>query len=114
MTAFEQALATIQVLFRQPDTLSLWGIPYQMRPGQSPKDIWQGRTISDTLKTAQGWYGAMLPDPGPGKDWIWLGCPGWWGTMDAEKQAAVTAFLAQHKDAIPGGPNEFCNLKEGA
>ena len=83
-------LASIQVLYRQADTLSLWGLPYQMRPGQGPKDI---RT------EYRG-------------DWIWLGCPGWWCGMSREDQMLVQAFLHIYKDLVPEGPNEWSSLIE--
>jgi len=88
-------LATIRVLYRQSDTMSLWGIPYRMRAdvGQQPRDI----------------------DPARRKDWVWLGSPGWWGSMTRAEQAAVAAFLATlPKDAIPEYPNEWIDLADWA
>jgi len=85
-------LARVQVLYRQADTLSLWGLPYRMRPGQQPRDI---RTEYRT-------------------DWIWLGCPGWWYTMPKEDQAAVQEFVAKLGDLVPNGPNEWSDLSEQA
>jgi hypothetical protein len=88
-------LAKVRVLYRSPDTLGLWGICYEMRAdcGQQPKDI------------AQDLRG----------DWIWIGQPGWWGTMTREEIDATRAFLAEHTDEIPNGPNEWTTLakKEG-
>lgn len=102
-------LNTIRVLWRQPDLMSLWGIPYAMRPGQSPRDLWEGRQISDVLALAAGHYGQMISFPGPHEGWIWLGQPGWWGNLSSETQAAITAFLEplRKADLVPTGPGEW-------
>ena len=85
-------LDSIKILFVAPDTLALWGVPYGMRRGQQPGDLWRARNT---------------------KGWIWLGSPGWWGNMPREDQAAVEAFLAKHSDSIPGGPYEWIALRNG-
>jgi hypothetical protein len=90
-------LASVEVLWRQPDTLALWGIPYGMRAGQAPYDIWRARR------------------DGPARvgvsDWIWLGQPGWWGDLSRERRAAVEAYLAAlDPDVIPGGPCEWAEV----
>lgn len=84
------ALNTIKVLYRQPDTLALWGIPYEMRRGQQPRDLWERR----------------------GDSWIWLGSPGWYGSMSKSDQAAVKAFLDQHREAVPENPHEWSLLAD--
>jgi hypothetical protein len=82
-------LQNIKILFRAPDTLALYGVPYEMRPGQQPGDLWRA---------------------GNTKGWIWLGSPGWWGNMSPDDQAEVQAFLSKHHDAIPGNPYEWDRL----
>jgi hypothetical protein len=99
-------LASIRVLWRQPDTMSLWGIPHDMRPGQQPYDLW--KASRDWKSPRPGWLG---PRPIDLSDWIWLGSPGRWGNMTAEERAATEAFLAAlPKDSIPGGPCEWTRL----
>ena len=34
-------LESIKVLFRAPDSLTLYGISYDMREGQAPGDLWR-------------------------------------------------------------------------
>jgi hypothetical protein len=84
----KERLASIQVLYRQPDTLALWGVPYRMRRGQQPHDIPQQYR----------------------RDWIWLGQPGWWGSMSRDWQADVKRWLARHKSDLPQGPNEWSEV----
>lgn len=99
-------LNTIRVLWRQPDLMALWGIPYAMRPGQSPRDLWIGRLVPD--RTFVG-YGKHVYRPGPREGWIWLGQPGWWGNLSSEAQAAIVAFLEplRKADLVPTGPGEW-------
>lgn len=84
-------LAKVRVLYRQDDTLSLWGIPYEMRAdcNQSPRNI------------DKHWRG----------DWIWLGTPGWYGDMNADEKQLVKDFLTAHKDDEPQNPHEWCTLR---
>jgi hypothetical protein len=84
-------LNTIKILFRAPDTLALYGVPYEMRPGQQPGDLWRA---------------------GRKEGWIWLGSPGWWGHLSHENQAAIKAFLAKHSDIIPNNPYEWDRIEE--
>lgn len=89
-------LSTIRVLWRQPNgSMSLWGIPYPMRPGQAPRDLYERFD-------------------GPAPDWIWLGSPGWWGAMTRERIEEVKAFLAplREQGLIPTGPGEWADIKE--
>lgn len=82
----------IKTLWRQPDTMSLWGLPFRMNReiGQEPRHLWEaGR-----------------------KSFIWLGSPGWFGSMTEAEQAEVKAFLAQHEGNIPLGPGEWDELPE--
>lgn len=105
-----QNLSAIKILYRQPDTMALWGLPYDLRPGQSPRHLWDSRTIPDTCAQAAGRYGFTLAAPGPREGWIWLGSPGWYGTMTRRDQVRVRAFLDQHDEFVPGGPGEWCVL----
>jgi len=109
-------LGSIQVIWRRPDTMELWGIPYPMRPGQSPRDLYEGRKIPDTIRAAQGWRGAMISAPGVREDWIYLGAPGWWGSLTEENQRAVTSWLDLvtdgHPRLLPQGPGEWIDLME--
>lgn len=109
MTITPEKLASIKVLYRRSDSLCLYGIPYKMREGQQPGDLWRGRTIPDTVKAAQGWYGATISAPGPREDWIWLGSPGWWGRMTGPEILLVKQWLSERAD-IPGNPNEWCEV----
>jgi hypothetical protein len=94
-------LSTIRILWRQPDTMTLWGVPYLMREGQQPGDIWRARQ-------ARGW--ARPADYGSAQvslaDWIYLGEPGWWGHMSTEDQDAAEAWLVGRE--VPGNPCEWC------
>ena len=109
MSAFERKLQAIRVLFRAP-TLALYGIPYDMREGQSPGNLWRGRRRPIVYGQT---YGRTEAAPGPQEDWIWLGSPGWYGTMPESEQRAVEAFLAEHKDSVPGGPYEWDRIEGG-
>lgn len=82
-------LDTIRILYCAPDTLSLWGIPYQMREGQAPRDIYE---------RFRG-------------DWIWLGTPGWFGTMTEREIVIVKASLNVVKDNIPQNPHEWTLIR---
>jgi len=100
----ELPLSSIRVLFRAPDALTLWGIPYEMRPGQAPRDLW--RAYNEWTPPRPGWYGSPQPKLG----WIYLGEAGWFGSMRPERKAEVKAFLAKHKSDIPGNPYEWVQL----
>lgn len=108
------ALAEIRVIWRQPDTMALWGIPYEMRPGQAPRDLYNGRRVNTSIPSC-GIYRSES-SPGVREDWIYLGSPGWWGSMTKEDQAAVTSWL----DLVTGGrprqlpqePSEWIRVAE--
>ena len=99
-------LSSIRVLYRQPDTLSLWGIPYDLRPGQSPRDLWNAPR-PDVLARAAGRSGALMYAPGPLDDWIWLGCPGWWGNISRDDQQQIATWLEKLGDLVPDNPCEW-------
>lgn len=99
-------LASIRVLYRQPDTMGLWGIPYDMREGQSPRDLLP-RHLSGDLTLRKPWHREDYTPPSP---WIWLGSPGWWGHLTKEEQALISAFLAKHRENVPGSAHEWSTL----
>jgi hypothetical protein len=84
-------LNTIETLFMAPYTLTLYGIPYRMRrdSGQTPRHLF---------------------DAGNTSDWIYLGEPGWWGTMDTDRMTEVKEYLATIPDAIPRGAYQWTDL----
>ena len=107
-------LSKIKVLWREPDVMSLWGIPYEMRQGQSPRDLYLAEWPTKRPWTEH--YGRGQPEKLSRQvpsGWIWLGTPGWWGSLSSEDQAAIQAFLAGiPKDMIPSGPGEWVSLGE--
>lgn len=106
MNSTAERLQSIRVLYRESDSLSLWGIPYRMRPGQQPGDL--KRAERSYVAPAYGHYGSKKIDL---SDWIWLGTPGWWGHLSKADQSAIQAFLSQHADEIPRGPEEWTELE---
>jgi rubrerythrin len=73
-------LSDIKVLYREGDgSMKLWGIPYGMRPNQSPKD---------------------LKDADNTKDWIYLGVPG-------SEKPEVKEYLKAVESYVPTGPGEW-------
>ena len=83
---------TIRVLYRDAN-LSLWGVPYNLRPGQSPRHI---------------------QDAGNARDWIWLGSPGWFGGMTIAEMDEVRAYLAKLGPLVPGNAYEHSTLESEA
>jgi hypothetical protein len=81
-----------------------------MREGQAPRDLWNSTTYPDDSRTARGHYGYRIPAPGPREGWVWLGSPGWWGSIDRDDQARVAVWLVHHP--APGGPSEWCRLAD--
>ena len=98
-------LETIRVLFREPLVLTLWGIPYDMRPGQSPRDLWKAH--HEWTAPRPGHYGSPQVSLG---DWIYLGHPGWFGSLPKDRIEAVKAFLERVKEHVPGNDNEWTQL----
>lgn len=81
-------LSNIRVLYRDVNC-QLYGLPYDLRPGQSPRDLQRA---------------------GKTQGWIWLGGGGWWGNMSEEDQRACQAFLSQHADVVPRNPYEYSTV----
>lgn len=104
-------------LFRRDDSMCLYGIPYDMKPGQQPGDIWRAIRDAPYRSPANCWrmglpYQALtLPPDG----WIWLGSPSWWGSMSKEEREEAQRFLADLERMSPGivpqGPFEWVALK---
>ena len=76
-------IETIKILYRENGTLGLWGIPYDMRPGQSPGD----------LKAA-----------GNDKAWIYLG-------VYPEADLRYKAWVLSLGDIVPAYPGEWAYIK---
>jgi len=106
MAPLAERLAEIKVLWRRPDMLCLYGLPYVLRPGQSARDLWNAR--ERYVPPAPGHYGAanITLD-----SWLWLGSPGWWGPLTKDEQAQIAAFLASKAGQIPDFPGEWCLLE---
>jgi hypothetical protein len=85
-------LETIRVLYRDLN-LSLWGLPYNLRPGQAPRN---------------------LQDAGNTAGWIWLGSPGWFGGMTIAEMDEVREYLARHAVYVPGNAYEHSTLESEA
>lgn len=104
-----EVLATVRVLWRQDDTLTLWGIPYLMQEGQAPRDLVRARQdqIAHNARVRPGTRLGWQPVGPIPEGWVWLGQPGWYGNLDAEEQALLNAFLKKHADFIPQGPMEW-------
>ena len=110
-STFADRLSSVRILFRAPETLALWGIPYELRPGQSPRDLWDSTSIADTLAHARGVYGATIRTPGPREGWVLISpAPGWWGSMSRDDQAEAKAFIAEHKESVPEHAYEWSSL----
>ena len=96
-------LQTVKILYRAPDSLALWGIPYSMRPGQAPRDLQRARDSYQAPRP--GHYGSKPVDL---SDWIFLGYPGSLGGLTAAETETIAAFLADKE--IPGNPYEWCEV----
>lgn len=100
MTRIALPLDTIRILFRAPDTLGLYGIPYGMRKdiGQEPRHLWQAaqRRADDMYKLRPG----NPVGPNPTADWIHI----------AEDEPDNRAWLSTLDD-VPQNPYEWCECK---
>ncbi len=89
----EERLSEIKIIFCAPYTLGLYGIPYEMRRdvAQEPRHLWR-------FERTEGW--------------IWLGTPGWYGSMTAETIERVKRYLDERRalDQIPRNPYEWCRV----
>jgi hypothetical protein len=107
-------LDKIVVLWRQPDLLALWGIPYAMREscGQTPKHLWDARRSFYEKPIANRTYARR--DPTNLDDWIWLGQCGWWGSLLPEERVAIEVWLSplEMLGLVPKGPCDFVDLRK--
>lgn len=107
-------LGEIRVLWRRPDTMELWGIPYSMRPGQSPRDLYEGRRVNTSIPSI-GRYESRSA-PGVREDWIYLGAPRWWGHLTTEDQRTISSWLdlvtVGRPRELPQGPGEWVDLAD--
>jgi len=94
--AVRVGLASIRVLFRRDDSLCLYGIPYGMRPGQSPRDLWR--------------FDQEHPGVGALTGWAYLGSPGWWLHWSGEERAVLESWLRACGDQVPCYPFEWSTL----
>lgn len=93
-------LNAIRILFRAPDSLALYGIPYEMRKdvGQEPRHLWRAadarldRIARGTRPDAAG--------KSPTEGWVFL----------QERDNEVRAWLSALDD-VPEDPMEWCEAK---
>lgn len=90
--AREVPLNKIKVLYREPRTMALWGIPYEMRPGQQPRDLANH----------------------PRRGWVYLGSPGWRGSMPRGRQEKVKSWIGKLGNIVPSGPNEWSRVADAS
>ena len=82
----------IRCLWLHPHSQVLWGIPHTMRPGQSPRDLWDAGNVSGWIHLT--WIPRM-------------------GLTNSANISAIDALLARARkqDAIPAHPGEWCELE---
>lgn len=100
-------LASIKRLYRDRNGV-LWGVPYDMRPGQAPRDLLGVPSMADNLR------GRFHDLKTPGElVWAYLGDWGddgqlsWWGSYNKERLEEVRAWLATVRH-IPACYPEHC------
>jgi hypothetical protein len=103
-------LISIKRLYRDRNG-ALWGIPYDMRPGQAPRDLLGVPSHADNMR---GRF-HDLKDPAQ-LGWAYLGTwadsvsgfqLSWWGSYNTERLNEVRAWLATVR-YIPGCYPEHC------
>jgi len=94
-------LDTIVYIYRAPN-LELWGIPYELREGQSPTDLWNSQYPKVKLA------GQEIPRlPGPRKDWIPLSLG---QDYTPNTYQRVCAWL-DRQVFLPGNPREYVRVE---
>lgn len=103
-TITDERLRAIKTLWRQPDTMTLWGLPYVLRPGQSAYNL---------FKAERDWRRPRYDDrTGPRRislaDWVYLGEPGWWGRRGEGEKQRVERYLSRPdiRGCVPESPVE--------
>jgi hypothetical protein len=111
--SYAEKLASIKILWREPDLMTLWGIPYGMREEvhQNPNDLMRGY-----YKRVDGFYDAMCKatypkaayPKDPREDWIYLGSPGWFSHLSPEDIRLIEDWIKTVE--VPGYPGEWVKL----
>lgn len=106
-----ELLAAIRVVFLTPNSLTLCGIPYEMREGQEPRHLWKAAKEHKPYRV--GDYHAPCVDWTDG--WVYLGEPGWFGAMTREEIVLAKAFIARLEadGLMPGNAYEWSRLPNG-
>jgi hypothetical protein len=96
MTHITLPLDTIRILFRAPDSLQLFGIPYEMDRtiGQEPRHLWIAARERNSLSRPS------MVGPSPTAGWIYI----------AEDEPDMLAWLSTLDD-VPQNPCEWCECK---
>jgi len=100
----------IRVLWRTGSgSMELYGIPYEMRIGQGPRDLvdaeWPG------LLQPGDWRATPRKQRGEApSDWVWLGTPGWYGNVTDIELEEIKAFLVRNSEYVPMNPGEWSVL----
>lgn len=107
MFTAQERFASIKVLYRAPQTMALWGIPYEMRPGQQPRHL--AEAGDSYVAPPPGYYGSKQVDL---SDWVYLGSPGWYSGPGEEAHLAQAFLDSLDPNVIPRGPYEWLSLAE--
>lgn len=96
---------SIKILWRHPYNGYLYGIPYELRPGQTPNDLfkakWPGKPMSPGDRESV-WSGGKDSDTVP-NDWI----------LVREYEAGSEWWKdKKQRDLVPGQPYEWQRLTE--
>jgi RNA-splicing ligase RtcB len=107
----QETIDSIQTVFRDHQGGGLWGLPYKMRHeiGQNPRHLWEGRRSPDPAHQPPVYIGYTISTPGPLPEWVWLGTPGWYGSMTKEEQELVNRFVDRLRSdgLLPQWPGEW-------
>lgn len=109
----KELMDSIQVLYRDPILGNLWGIPYNMREGQEPTNIWNGKTMQDPMHPPPVYRGYTVPDPGPQEDWVYL-ADAFVEVLSPEERKIIEEFFApiEEKGWMPKGFREWVTRKD--
>ncbi len=116
MPRLAKRLEGVRILFRSPDAGGLWGVPYLMREGQAPYDLWKARKdFLNNLSFAAYDYRRSLDEDVQKRlaleDWVLIPEFEWDYRSEEDKRDAL-AFLEKWKGSIPKGPREWVVLEE--
>ncbi len=96
-----ERLANAKVLYRAANGF-LYAIPYEMQPGQSPRDLYDSTSFPDVCSRVSG---ARIVMPGPREDWVLV--------FEREPDPAEVELLARFGDLVPQRPHEWGKLWDG-